>query len=391
MASLQCRNDFWRLLFRHDGKQYSYSIGPVPKTEATTWKGRIEHTLMRLDQGLLDWPPGISLIDFLKYDGKPPVDPALSVRKDTTLGDLSSQYLATVSNGAIEASTLATSKIHLAHIETTLGKRFILSGLTLGKLQGHIDRRIKSVSPVTIKKEIATFRCAWNWGHRAKLVQGEFPSRGLVYPKTDESLPYMTWKEIERRIKAGGDPKELWEALFLSVDEIEAVLNHVKQKESPAWVYPMLAMAAHTGARRSELMRARKEDVDLADSVITLREKKRQQGTRTSRRVPISVFLAKLLKPLLDGPGPHLFGDGDQPLSRQATQEAFVSVRANSKWSVLKGYHVLRHSFISACASKGIDQRILDGWVGHQTEEQRRRYRHLYPNVQEAAIRSVFG
>ena len=245
-----------------------------------------------------------------------------------------------MSNGAIEASTLATAKIHLAHIETTLGKRFLLSGLTLVKLQGHIDRRIKTVTPVTIKKEIASFRAAWNWGHRAKLVPENSRRAVSIYPKSDESLPYMTWKEIERRVKAGGDPKELWEALFLNVAEIEDLLKHVEQKKTHAWVYPMIAMAAHTGARRSELIAARKEDVDLAESVITIREKKRQQGTRTSRRVPISGFLAKVLKPLLDGPGPYLFGDGNQPLPRQATQEAFVSVRAKSKWSVLKGYHV---------------------------------------------------
>jgi len=391
MAALQCRNEFWRLLFRHDGKQYSFPIGTVPKAEALTWKGRIEHTLMRLEQGYYEWPPGVSIIDFLKYDGKPPVDPALSVRKDTTLAELSAAYLATVSNGAIEANTLATVKIHLAHFETTLGKRFILSGLTLGKLQGHVDRRVPSVSPVTVKKEVASFGCAWNWGRRGKLVQGEFPSSGLVYPKTDEALPYMTWKEIERRIKAGAKAEELWEALFLSVTEIEALLKYVKQTQAPVWVYPMLATAAHTGARRSELMRARKEDVNLADSVLTLREKKRQQGTRTSRRVPVSAFLAKILRPLLKGQGPYLFGDGDKPLAPQTTQKAFVRILADSKWSVLKGFHTLRHSFISACASKGIDQRILDGWVGHQTEEQRRRYRHLYPSVQEAAIRSVFG
>ena len=44
-------------------------------------------------------------------------------------------------------------------------------------------------------------------------------------------------------------------------------------------------------------------------------------------------------------------------------------VAVGSPWSVLRGYHVLRHSFISACASKGIDQRLLDEWVGHQTDE----------------------
>jgi integrase len=61
------------------------------------------------------------------------------------------------------------------------------------------------------------------------------------------------------------------------------------------------------------------------------------------------------------------------------------------RWSIVPGLHFLRHSFISACASKGIDQRLIDEWVGHQTDEQRRRYRHLYPSVQAEALRSVFG
>jgi hypothetical protein len=47
--------------------------------------------------------------------------------------------------------------------------------------------------------------------------------------------------------------------------------------------------------------------------------------------------------------------------------------------------------FISACASKGVDQRLIDEWTGHATEEQRKRYRHLYPTTQQAAIASVFG
>jgi hypothetical protein len=42
-------------------------------------------------------------------------------------------------------------------------------------------------------------------------------------------------------------------------------------------------------------------------------------------------------------------------------------------------------------ASKGIDQRVIDDMVGHSTDEQRRRYRHLYPDVKQQAISSVFG
>jgi hypothetical protein len=77
------------------------------------------------------------------HSGKPPVDPAIAVRKDTTLHELREEYVKTVSNGSIEANTLTTAKIHLAHIEESLGKKFILAGLTLGKLQEHVNRRAK--------------------------------------------------------------------------------------------------------------------------------------------------------------------------------------------------------------------------------------------------------
>jgi integrase len=79
------------------------------------------------------------------------------------------------------------------------------------------------------------------------------------------------------------------------------------------------------------------------------------------------------------------------PVTHDEAHDHFRRAVKNSKWKVLRGYHVLRHSFISACASKGIDQRLIDEWTGHATDEQRKRYRHLYPSTQQAAIISVFG
>ncbi len=58
---------------------------------------------------------------------------------------------------------------------------------------------------------------------------------------------------------------------------------------------------------------------------------------------------------------------------------------------MLKSWDVFRHSFISAMASKGVDQRMIDELVGHSTEEQRSRYRHLYPDVKQEAMRQVSG
>jgi integrase len=50
----------------------------------------------------------------------------------------------------------------------------------------------------------------------------------------------------------------------------------------------MVCTAAHTGARRSELIRMRVPDVDFVGEVVTVREKKRVRGQLTTRRVPLT-------------------------------------------------------------------------------------------------------
>ena len=78
-------------------------------------------------------------------------------------------------------------------------------------------------------------------------------------------------------------------------------------------------------------------------------------------------------------------------VTRDECHDHFKRALASTKWEVVRGLHTLRHSFISACASKGVDQRLIDEWAGHSTEEQRKRYRHLVPSVQRAALEGVFG
>jgi integrase len=57
---------------------------------------------------------------------------------------------------------------------------------------------------------------------------------------------------------------------------------------------------------------------------------------------------------------------------------------------VVRGFHVFRHSFASNLATEGVDQRFIDEWMGHQTEDMRKRYRHLFPKKKEAFLK-VFG
>ena len=393
MASLQKRGNAFYCQFLYQKRRFTFALGPVSEAEAQAVASKADYILMRIKQGLLD-PQGTDIITFIQNDGKVPVvEIAAKVQQSLSFAEFSSGYLTAFGAGAIEANTLATCRIHLKHLGKTLGEKFSMNGLTMADLQRHVDRRQSEVSPVTIKKEIDTLRGAWNWASRMGQVTGNFPSSKLVYHKQSEKLPFMSLSEVNRRIKAGGDAEELRECLYLSSDEMAELLGYVQTAKVPDWIYPMFCTACHTGARRSELLRARAEDVDFTSSVITIREKKRSRGKLTTRRVPLSGFLEEVLRNWLTSRHgrPLLFGKGETEVAVQTAQEMFRKTLDGSKWELIKGYHVFRHSMISACASKGIDQRFIDEWVGHCTEQQRKRYRHLTPSAQKSALRDVFG
>jgi integrase len=221
----------------------------------------------------------------------------------------------------------------------------------------------------------------------------QFPGTGLDYPKIEQNLPFMTWDEAEARIAAGDEAEKVWACVYLLPAEITELLEWVKTRPVSPWVYPMFVFAAYTGARRSEIVRVLPSDVNMAGGVVTIREKKRDKSKLTTRRVPLTPFLKEVLVGWIKqrGKGKKLFcKDGKEIVPREAHNYFQRGLRV-SKWSVLKGWHVFRHSFISALASKGVDQRIIDDLVGHSTEEQRRRYRHLFPDVKQKALIGVFG
>jgi integrase len=253
---------------------------------------------------------------------------------------------------------------------------------------------------------MASFRACWNWGVQAGQLTGTFPALGLRYPKTDEKAPFQTRIEIERKIARGGltetEIRRLWDSWYLTRLEIEELLGHFREISTQPFLYPMICLAAHTGARRSELLRIQVDDVDFSSGTVLLHEMKRARGKRTSRRVPMSAFIQTVLRDwLADHPGGqflfcetadvHSTACSSGPVSRVEAHKHLRRAVAASKWIRLRGWHVLRHSFASNCAAAGIDQRIINEWMGHQTEEMVRRYRHLFPEQQRQAIDKVFG
>ena len=230
--------------------------------------------------------------------------------KNITLAELKEQFIQAHSAGAMEKNSLETVAMHLRHLIKTFGVNFPVQTLTLANLQEHVNRRAKKkgirnrpLSPATIRKEVASFRAAWNWAVQMGLVTGNYPNRGLKFPKAEEKPPFQTWQEIERQIVRGvtvAEERDLWDCLFLTLPEIADLLQFVKVTARQPFIYPMFCFAAHTGARRSEMLRARINDVDLEAATVTIHERKRDKEKRTSRRVALTPFLVGVLKEWLE-------------------------------------------------------------------------------------------
>src|SRR5262249_25005078 len=149
------------------------------------------------------------------------------------------------------------------------------------------------------------------------------------------------------------------------------------------FLYPMFVLAAHTGARRSEMMRSRVEDFDFEERTVLIREKKRDKTKRlTFRRVPMSPLLAEVFAAWFARHSGGIYTLCHKPnemLRQTFITEALRRVLIGSKWAQMRGFHAFRHSFASNLAAKAVDQRIIDEFMGHQTDTMRRRYRHLFP------------
>ena len=410
MAGMRRKGNCWFCTVRHEGKRHYFAVGELTEEEATAKAARIDELVALVDRGVLQVPEGTTLGDFLAAGGRAPQTSAKD--PDAVLvKDLCQRYLEVMANGTVEANTLSTKRTHLRYVLEHLGLRMRTSRLCQADLQGYVNARASSVLAYTVRQELATFRACWNWGVQSGCVRGAFPNKGLRFPKEHEKEPFRTLAEIEEivekeRLAEGSTRwKALWDCLYLTREEVEEFLRHVESSDSAPWLFPMVATAAYTGARRSELLRMLAADVDLAGKTISVREKKRLKGRHSFRTAPLVPRLGEVLTAWLrvKPEDSHLFCQAQEVSRSKKVREGPTSVTKDeahdhlrrclegSRWRHMRGFHCLRHSFISACVSSGVDQRILMQWVGHLDERTSRRYTHLWPKVQQEAILRVFG
>ncbi len=407
MANLQAdsKGNF-SVFFRWRGKPFCRSLKTKDLREAETRLAEIETLLYRLGAGLLTVPDDADIASFVVSGGRLSTQPGKIEEKtdeSITLGRLFALYQGSVKD---RANTGRTKKIHMGHLARIIGDEKRLPDLQLKDVQAYADRRLaemhgkRLIRPYTVGNEIKTLRHVLTWAVRLK-----HSSAPITWEVGDVNLPpdpgkerFRTSKEILQRIERGGlkedEIKRLWSSLYLTRGQLDECLALVRDNALELWVYPMVAIAALTGARRSEIIRAEVDDFDLKNGHWDVRELKRDTEKEfTIRMVPLHPLLNQILESWLNvHPGGRwmITKDGRQLKVDDADTHLAIALRGHEVFLHVT-WHKFRHSVCSIMASQGIDQRKIDAIVGHVDERTAARYRHLCPMTNLDAVKSLLG
>lgn len=408
MANLVTKDGIFVVRFRFQSKEFKRSLKTRSSKDATAARKLVEVTLHRLLTGQLVVPGGVDPGDFIVSGGtlQPPT-PVVPPPAFPTTRDVIEQYLDAKS--VVDSPNYHSSqKTHLNHLKKFLGNAVDApcDHVTQQVLENYLTGRLKIRDPETVARERVTLLQLYKWvASRQHIPPFPSPIVGLTKFKSEKDRPrFKTIAEIEAILARGGltaeQASDVWECLYLSPGEIAGLLALVKEKADDPLSYTLHAIPAYTGMRRGEIMRLPWADVDFDQGYITARSRKQSRSKmETQRQIDLHPELrAHLLEWRTQRP------KGQWVISDRKTLENVTPDQANRLfWQPMRGstwclngarnwfkigFHTYRHSFASNLAGLGIDQRIIDEWMGHQTEEMRKRYRHLFPRRLRSAMES---
>lgn len=386
------RTKKYRLHFCYGGKQYRNRY-IEEEYAANILQSRVNSLVIEIKSGLHPIPAGYSIQDYVFSS----IAPEPSFRDDSilTISSLIRHYKKYLAPPLKAESTCKTEEIHLRHLEkflSAIGEDYFLSETQPGLfLQYKKSRYASGVRTDTVNKELATFYTLFKFAIEEGLIEKN-PLAGVKKDKSQVAPGrFRTGREIEN-ILAGGkySPRELREIKrfrYLSEAEIGEVLSLAKGK----WLFPILLCLAYTGMRRGEVLNLEWADIDFDRKIIWIRSKKqssRQQQTARWLEIP-ERLLGELAGRENRNKTRYVFtnAQGDQ-ISKHTLTDSFKRLIAGTRFAGI-GFHAFRHSLASNLAMRGIKPYVIDEILGHQTQEMRERYRHLFPDQKAEAISAL--
>lgn len=206
----------------------------------------------------------------------------------------------------------------------------------------------RSRSPVTAKRYLAALSHVFTYGIKDKGWINDNPVR--IISKAPESKGRVRWLNDKERS-----------------DLLEAC-----EKNANIYLLPVVVLAISTGARKSEILELKWQNLDLEKGAMTLLDTK--NGER--RSIPIRGRALELLRKLprrIDSPFVFPNEDGTGPNRFRPDWEAAVK---EAKLNDFR-FHDLRHSCASYLAMNGATPGEIAAVLGHKTLQMVKRYSHI--------------
>jgi integrase len=192
---------------------------------------------------------------------------------------------------------------------------------------------------------------------------------------------------------AAKPPKILWpkcpppETDYLSPDECELIVSHAK-----GIVHEMILMALRTGMRQGELKGLQWSSIDWENRVVIIKhsqcDREKTIGAPKNNRIrsiPLDPDLYEILYRRRGSTG-YVFTNA----KRKALTQDWLTYHLDKacKEAGLRRitWHVLRHTFASHLAMRGVPLNTVQTLLGHSTIVMTMRYAHVAPSTLRSAI-----
>ncbi len=229
------------------------------------------------------------------------------------------------------------------------------------------DRLQAGLAPKSINNALTMLR-------KALAVAHEWSRRRLPPPR-------MKWLHV---------PDSTFD--FLTFEEAARLLA-----AAPAEWRTMITVALRCGLRQGELLALSWDSVDLVAGRLTVRANAWKgmigdpKGKRT-RHVPLSdgaVAALREQKARTYLAGAYVFGGAKMLTKGECKRPLWGACRRAGLRRI--GWHVLRHTFASHLAMRGVPVLTIKELLGHRSLEMTMRYAHLAPDMGRAAVQVLDG
>ncbi|MCW5969432.1 MAG: site-specific integrase [Blastocatellales bacterium] len=229
-----------------------------------------------------------------------------------------------------------------------------LAAVRRAEIQRYITKRSGAVGANSVIKEINVIKHMMRLAVEWELIPYS-PAQGIKTPKAPPG-----------RVR------------YLQPTEVRILLEF-----SPEWLRPIIAIAALTGMRRSEIVGLRWMDVDLNGGRILLPQTKNGDG----RIVYLNASAQNVVRSLPSGlPLSRVFGE----ITPGQVTAAFIRL-CHDVEIVNFRFHDLRHTAASWMRMAGADIHTVAQILGHKDLRMAARYQHLSPAFLADAVGKLDG